>query len=103
MKLTQLKVGDIVVHKEKLCSILAIVRAPFSLGPNQDAKLGTFIKLCPIRTFEHDRFSKAKSDVEYDGIPHIRLLGKKYCTKVVFDEGEESPEIGALEITIPEI
>lgn len=100
MKITQLSPKDIVIHKGNPCSVLAVVRAPF-INPNGEHQLASFVKLAPITPFVPDRFVRVESDATFQGNPYVRDLRNKFCTQLVFDNGEEPAEISSLDITIP--
>lgn len=100
MKITQLKAKDIVIYKGKLCSVLAVVRAPF-MNEHGTPQLASFVKLAPIIPFEPDRFVRVESDTTYNDKPYVRDLKNKFCTGLAFDEGENPADISALDITTP--
>lgn len=100
MKTTELSAKDIVIYKGKLCSVLAVVRAPF-MNANGVPQLASFVKLAPIIPFEPDRFVRVKSDAVYNGQPYVRDLKNKFCTGLAFDDGENPADTSALDITTP--
>jgi hypothetical protein len=100
MKITQLKPKDIVIYKQKVCSVLAVVRAPF-IYETWEPKLASFVKLAPIIPFEPDRFVRVQSDAQFQWKPYVRDIKNKFCTVLSFDDGSEPADISTLDITLP--